>query len=84
MKVNININNSVKFKLTPEGEAFIKKLNTTNPIYMRFPIFTAIDKDIEGYFRTELWCFMNIFGPKMIMGIGSLIESNTLIIDTDT
>ena len=70
VKVNININDMCKFKPTEIGWQVLKQ---KVPHYKECMGF----KD-DGYFTTELWDFMSIFGEHMYNGGKQVIEENSL------
>lgn len=72
--IPINLNDKIKFKITPTGESYLNYLATHDPVYITCgrPKF---DDCGDGYFETQLWNFANIFGQRMYMGGGVPVET---------
>ena len=67
----MNINDQIKFKLTKFGKDIMKKS------------YWGVDlpkTDKEGYYRTSIWEFANIFGCHFHNGQNQIIENNLIII----
>ena len=84
----ININDSVKVKLTPYGkEMYVKHYkdlfsyipNEDRCLSWQFD--QPPKEDDEGYYHDEMWSLMMIFGKHMYMGCKQVFDSNTLIIE---
>jgi hypothetical protein len=78
MKIEINLNEQVKVKLTSEGERILKEYFNEYPNNIRKA--TWLDED--GYYVTQLWDFMNIFGSKLYNGQRQLFVNNKLIFES--
>lgn len=72
-----NLNDTVRFKLTHKGYAYIEELNRTHPVYSMAPLKYQPDKD--GWIETLLWDFANVFGPTMGMGFDQTVETGILL-----
>lgn len=72
--IKFNINDDIKFKLTPKGLEIIEKINKTDPTYKRFPKEFIPDED--GYCHEQLWCMMDFWGPYMAHGSSVPFETN--------
>lgn len=79
-EIRINLNESVKFKLTDHGKdiyyhrhddliKFLRKKGINTDGLQNYP---SVDKD--GYSETQLWSFMTTYGPKMYMGAPIVVE----------
>lgn len=65
----INLNDRVRFRLTSHGESYMRKLPQR-------PYFLSAE---GGYFETQLWELMRVFGPHLHMGFDNLIESDLFV-----
>ena len=70
----ININIQVKIKLTQYGRNILKQH------YSEFPSLAKLDE--TGYFKSELWNIMYIFGEHLYNGSKQIIEENELLLDS--
>lgn len=80
MKItSININDTIRVKLTPKGETIIADYYNNLNLLLGFkaPLILTVDQD--GYYRTLLWEFMNRFGKYMILGSDPLFTDIQLI-----
>jgi hypothetical protein len=72
-KMDININNKVKVKLTQAG---LKAATDAGYQHM------AQKEDEEGYSSFQLWVLMSIFGPHMYNGMPEVMfEKNSIRIE---
>jgi hypothetical protein len=74
-----NLNDSVRFKLTPRGEKILKDYLAAQQIDFGCNAASCYRKNECGYVTCALWEFMNVFGPHIAMGFNLIIEENTLI-----
>ena len=82
MSIHINLNDVIKVKLTDYGkEIWLHQYDDINlPDSCSTP---ALDVDDQGYTSMQLWCFMNLFGNHMHMGVNNVIEPLELIVEGD-
>jgi len=62
----VNLNDTVRFKITPTGWQYIGKVNATDPIYSRYPMRFKVDE--RGFSEAQLWSVMQFFGPAISLG----------------
>ena len=74
MKVRINLNEKVKFKLSEYGKEIYRH---------RFEYNKEPKLDDDGYMEMQLWAFMNIFGEHMIMGISEVLKPLEIIYEQE-
>lgn len=78
----INLNSLVTVKLTQHGldiyKAYYEKLNFAVPFLPATPTEPKLDED--GYWQTELWNFMHIFGNNLYMSAKPVIVDNDILI----
>ncbi len=70
MPARFNINDSVRIKLTPEGEQLWHRHFET--LKLEVP---AIPKDAEGKTTMQLWEVMLIFGPGCYQGVNTPFQT---------
>ena len=77
----VNVNDTVKVKLTPYGHYAHQKefesLRSTCPSLSY--IHPKVDAD--GYSRFQIWELMNCFGPYMVVGSKPLFENNNILLE---
>lgn len=83
MKATVNLNDKVRFRLTPAGMDCIRQYDATlndtaKPVGYCFDWFKAHKPDPEGYFSCQLWCLLQMIGPGIAMGTDALIVGNDL------
>ena len=88
IKININLNEPVKFKLTDYGNDIyyhqFDELNESIKQRGGKPIEpTMPEVDEEGYTKMQLWHFMNIYGKHMKMGCNNVVEPLEIIYETE-
>lgn len=71
--LSLNLNDTVRFKITPEGWQYIGRVNATDPVYSRYPMRFRIDED--GWSQGQLWSVMQFFGPAISMGRNPPMET---------
>lgn len=85
--VHINLNDTVKFKLTDRGkDIYYHQYDELNERIVkrggRRPIEPAMPKvDSEGYTKMQLWCFIELFGPHTGWGMENYIEHLEIILE---
>ncbi len=72
----VNLNNLIRFRLTPTGRDLVEKLNRVDMVFRRAPLRYVPDE--EGWCQDDLWRVMQVFGPHMV-GSTPPIELNCLI-----
>lgn len=86
MDFKVNANMRVKVKLTDIGVSILKnrhdELNTLIKYRggQEFGEF-ELKLDEDGYYTTQLWTLMNIFGSAMTMGSKNPFDLNIIITD---
>ena len=73
----LNINDIVKVKLTEKGRKIYTEYYTR---YSVGGVSKIIKLDADGFFHTELWDIMNIFGSHLYMGAEPMFENNEIFI----
>jgi hypothetical protein len=74
-----NLNDRVKFRLTPKGEKILNDYLAAQRAKHGCDAASCYRKDACGYRTCILWEFMNVFGPSMHIGLGSILDGNNLI-----
>jgi hypothetical protein len=72
-KFSVNLNDNVRFKITPTGWQYIGKVNATDPIALRYPRRFKVDEN--GFSEAQLWSVMEFFGPAISLGSLPPIET---------
>ena len=74
-----NLNNYIKVKLKPEGVEIYRKYHVTvfGDSLEDYLFDYKVDED--GYFKIQLWRFVNIFGEYMVMGYEMPFDLNVMI-----
>lgn len=86
MTYQMNLNDTVKYKITDAGIAHLKKKHddfnskykTDKPL---LGDFIPPKADEDGWITTQLWCLMSDFGETISMGGICIIHTNILIVD---
>lgn len=80
----ININEYVKVKLTDYGkEIFYHQYDDLNKFYGKEiikPSYPTVDSD--GYTSFQLWCFINLYGRYIDMGVQNVIEPLEIVFES--
>lgn len=76
MRLSINLNETVHFKLTASG---IEKYRESYAAYMRIKLTGSTDIVIPT--KMMLWQFMEIFGKHFHIGIDPFVEGNNLEVE---
>ena len=87
-EIKININENVKFKLTPLGaDIYYHRFDELNKLIIKnggTPISPSLPKvDGLGYTSMQLWSFMELYGEHMGMTKPNVIEPIEIIYETD-
>lgn len=85
MEVKINLNETVKFKLTDYGkDIYYHRFDELNERIVKTggrPIEPNMPRvDSEGYTEMQLWCFMELYGKYMQMGFNNNVIEHLEII----
>ena len=71
-KVEFNINQCVKVELTDKGrDIFYHQFDDINSRFGKQliePYYPKLDSD--GYYETQMWCLMQLFGKHLTAGFG--------------
>lgn len=79
MEVRINLNESVKFRLSEYGkEIYRHRYDRYGFEYDREPKL-----DDDGYMSMQLWTFMQIFGEHMILGAPEVVNPLEIIYESE-
>ncbi len=70
----LNLNSTIRFKLAGD---------TKNNVLKNKGFLISVDHVGDCWYSTQLWVFMNLFGPAMIMGLQPAIEMEILIDERD-
>ena len=89
MNVVVNLNDTVRFKLTEHGkEVYRAQFDELNEFLKskRAPLCPRPEPDIdaEGYTKMQLWNFMEVFGPHTGMGLKPCIEPINIVVDVES
>lgn len=87
VNMELNINETVKVKLTDSGIEILNNkhlkiqriMKTNNPNHAEEAFVLKLDKD--GYYLCQIWYLMSVFGPYT--GVGKLLPFDTNIIIED-
>ena len=83
-EVKINLNDSVKVKLTDKGIDILKKQH--KELYAKVLMAGGeyrehnLRLDEEGYYKTQLWCLFRYFGEHISLGVESPFEGLDIIV----
>lgn len=84
MSMRLNLNDEIKVKLTEHGKDIYyhqyEQLNTAFGREICKPSYPKVDED--GYTTFNLWCFMELYGAHLDMGLPNIIEPLDIIFDT--
>lgn len=75
LKLSLNLNDTVKIKLTDRGREIVKKH------YKEYPGLQKKFMRKTGYIEVQVHEMMNIFGDHMIMGLPSPFKHNEILIE---
>lgn len=80
----ININEYVKVKLTDYGkDIFYHQYDNLNKTYGKEIIKPSYPKvDSDGYTSFQLWCFINLYGRYIDMGLQNVIEPLEIVFES--
>lgn len=79
--MNFNINNHVKVKLTPFGIHILKKQHDDLSQWMNNLGEFELQLTEDGYYKTQLWCLMETFGPHIHIGTNTPFETEIILED---
>jgi hypothetical protein len=76
MKIEINLNESIKVKLTDKGLNILNKIREEEKEKYNISDndYPDLKIDDEGYYHTQLHCFMHDFGKYLFNGADNVIE----------
>jgi hypothetical protein len=77
--VSCNINDKVRFKLTPYGESVLEEYLKLQRNQYGIDAHELYKTDCCGDMRLHLHDFMNVFGKSCIMGTPQVIVNNELM-----
>ena len=83
-EVKINLNETVKFKLTDYGkDIYYHRFDEINKSIIKYgglPIEPDMPEvDSEGYTEMQLWCFVELYGKHIKIGCKNVIQPLELI-----
>ena len=78
VEVRINLNESVKFKLSERGKEIYR--HRYDGLWMDgSPYSQEPELDDDGYMSMQLWTFMQTFGEHMILGMPEVVQPLEII-----
>jgi len=77
--VSCNINDKVRFKLTPYGKEVLEEYLKSQRDEFGIDAHKLYKSDCCGDIRLHLHDFMYVFGKHMVMGSRLIIENNELV-----
>jgi hypothetical protein len=79
----LNINDTVRVKLTGHGRAVLLKddINRYTPAAGTKPTYTRIKEDAEGWSSWTLWVLMQTFGPHMEAGFNNCFDTTIEVVE---
>lgn len=88
MNFEVNLNTMVRVKLTEFGEQVLQAQHELQERVFRGSGTELQDFELrlddEGYYQTQLWIFIEKFGPHIGIGLPNVIEDNNMIIENGT
>jgi hypothetical protein len=66
--IEFNLNWNVRFKVTAKG---LSVLNSSA---------RHLKPNRDGYYETQLWVFMELFGPHLSMGFNQPVETSIVLV----
>jgi hypothetical protein len=79
----MNMNDMVRIKLKPAGEKILRDKHDKLNRWIKKRNGSLHDFDLrldaEGYYRTQLWCVMQDFGPHIRLGAEAPFETEILL-----
>lgn len=84
-EIDFNVNHYAKVKLTPLGEAILKKKHENLMLklkkhcddFIEYPFNLKLDED--GYYKDQLWCIMQTFGNYVNLSGQPPFETNIIL-----
>lgn len=85
-QIKFNINDMAKVKLTDYGrDIYYHQFDKLNEFSRRIAIKPHMPKeDKDGYYKTQFWCLMNIFGKYVGMGNKKPFETEIILIPEES
>ncbi len=77
--VSCNLNDKVRFKLTPYGESVLEQYLKSQREKYGIDAHELYKSDCCGDIRLYLHDFMYVFGKRCVMGTPQVIEKNKLV-----
>lgn len=74
-EIKFNINYHIKVKLKPEGVKIYKEF------WKEFAPNKEPDLDAEGYYQTQLWALMEVFGQHIHFGFDQPFETEIILLN---
>lgn len=82
---NVNLNHTVKVRLTDKGrDIYYHQNDKLNQQYNKIMIKPKYPVEVNGYYSTQLWNLMAIFGEHIFMGMDIPFETTIEIENKDT
>jgi hypothetical protein len=75
--MKFNLNEHVKVKLNQRGLDILKANH--EELFRGKRAWTPPDTDKDGYYRTQLWCLMQDFGPHIHLGGNPPFETEIIL-----
>lgn len=76
--VTVNLNATIKFKLTKEGEELTKRLSEAERFKFQLKFPREIKRTEDGFVEMQLWDFCNFYGPELYVGSSQYLEDNSI------
>lgn len=76
--VTANLNSTIKFKLTKEGEELTKRLSEAERFKFKLKFSREIKRTEDGFVEMQLWDFCNFYGPELYVGSSQYLEDNSI------
>ena len=74
--MKFNINDYVRVKLTDLGRyIYYHQYDELNKIYGKQVCEPSYPKEVDGWYRAQLWSIMELFGPHIGMGKLNVFET---------
>jgi len=84
MKVYVNLNATVRFRLTAEGLMQLEAFWFPIAQRLRKPLSEVMPKPApDSVYTMQLWSFMEVFGPAMHLAGDCLVQGMTLEVELD-
>ena len=73
-----NLNSTIKFKLTKEGEELTNRLSEAERFKFQLKFSREIKRTEDGFVEMQLWDFCNFYGPELYVGSSQYLEDNSI------